>query len=152
MNRKILIAVSLVGALFTSSCNRTKVGGGHPPKFADCDQGAEVDWAGQDVCAQESDPTHYTSTNAVKIVSSKCKGIHVSHTKDFRIDVLLRQENTTNTCPLQPFEKTFPANSTNGHVHTGLVKDRSAYGCEYEVHFKELSSGGSCDPHIDIGP
>lgn len=148
MKRVLLFSIAVLMGLVSLACNKQPV---KTPKFADCDKDAEVDWAGTDVCAQQNDPDHYKSTG-VKIVSSKCKGIHLSHTKDFRVDVLLRKENSTDSCPLQPFEKAFPAISSNGHVHTGKVQDRNAFGCEYEVHFKELASGGTCDPHIDIAP
>lgn len=148
MKRKVLLVVLLVAGMFTLSCNRTKTGGG-PPKFADCDQDVEVQWAGKDVCAQQADSNHYNNSG-VKISADKCKGIHLTDPKDFRVDVLLRKENTTSTCPLQPFETAFPAKSKDGHVHTGRVHDRAAIGCEYEVHLKELGNTGSCDPHIDI--
>lgn len=151
MKRKALILVSLVAGLCTSSCNRSKTGGG-PPKFADCDQDVEVNWAGKDMCAQEIDPTHW-NTPGVKIVSSKCRGIHISHTKDFRLDVLLRKENATKSCPLQPFKTSFPVHSGKDHVkefHTGPVSDAAAIGCEYEVRLTEVDNPGTCDPHVDI--
>ncbi|GEM_PF-3340553 len=151
MKRKALLAVSLAAGLFTLSCNRTKTGGG-PPKFADCDQDVEVNWTGQDICAQERDKSHY-GTPGVRIVASHCKGIHITHTKDFRIDVLLRRENSNQSCPLQPFKTVFPVHSGSDHIrdfHTGPVSDRTAIGCQYEVHLQELDNPLYCDPHVDI--
>lgn len=151
MKRSALIGVCVVAGLFTLSCNRTKTGGG-PPKFADCDQDVEVNWTGKDICAQEHDSNHWGQL-PVRIVASKCRGVHISHTKDFRVDVLLRKENDNKNCPLQPFSTAFPVHSGKDHVrdfHTGKVSDLSAIGCQYEVHLTEIDDPLSCDPHIAI--
>ena len=153
MKRSALLILSVATGLFTLSCNRTKTGGG-PPKFADCDQDVEVTWAGKDVCAQEHDPNHWSSTTtAVKIVPKKCKGIHITHTKDFRLDLLLYKENNSKSCPLQPFKTTFPVQSGKNHerdFRTDLVKDPASDGCQYELQLTELDDPQTCDPHVEI--
>jgi hypothetical protein len=152
------LTICLVLGILTSGCTKKNVpktgGGPGPQKFADCNQDKGVDWTGHDICAQENTPEHYF-TSAVQVSHAHCAGIHITHTKDFRLDVLLRRENLTKSCPLQPFETPFPVHSGSQHVRdfkTGRVSDNAAEGCQYEIHLTEIDNPGQCDPHVDITP
>ena len=147
--RPALLSACFFLGMLTLACSK-KVA----TKFADCNAGAEVQWTGADICSQESDTGHYNNP-AVKVAAdnNKCKGIRIKHTKDMRLDLLLRRENDTKSCPIDPFDKHFPFDSGPQHVKefaTGVVNDRNAIGCGYEIHLTEKDNPGKCDPHIDI--
>lgn len=149
MKQKVTLTFCVLAAAIGLSCSKapTKTG-----KFADCDQSTEASWAGKDICAQEHDQSHW-STAPVKIVPKQCKGIHITHTKDFRLDLLLYKENQSKSCPTQPFEAAFPVILGNGHArdfHTGRVVDRASDGCQYEIQLTELDNPQTCDPHVEI--
>lgn len=148
--RNLLLALCIAAALLTLACNRRKP---TPAlNFHDCNDDKKAEWAGHDMCAQESDSSHYDNP-AVQVSIQHCPGIHITHNKDTRLDLLLRKENATESCPLNPFQKGFPYDSGNGKktdFDTGRVSDKTAIGCEYEIHLLEKHNPGKCDPHIDI--
>src|SRR5258707_15060712 len=143
--RATSLTICLVLGMLTLACSK-KV----ETKFANCNAGAEVQWTGADICAQESDSSHYNYP-AVKIAvdNNKCKGIRIKHTKDMRLDLLLRRENAAKNCPVNPFANPFPFDSGPQHAKefpTGVVQDRNALDCEYEIRLTEKDNPQKCDP------
>ena len=148
--RKLSFTLCIAAALLTLGCNREKRVA--IVNFPDCDKDTKAEWAGQNMCAQELDSSHYDNP-AVKVSMQHCKGIHITHGKDTRLDLLLRHENSSESCPVNPFKNSFPFDSGNVQktdFDTGAVTDKNAIGCGYEIHLQEKHNLGKCDPHIDI--
>lgn len=154
-------ALCLIFGLLTLGCEQRKTGGGQPPppkgqptSFPDCNNGVEAEWGGADMCAQEQQKDAHMALPAVKTSMDKCPGIHFKHDSDFRLDMMIYAENSTSSCPANPFEKNFPFDSTKAgakEFHSGKVKTKNAVGCSYEIYFTP-KTGASCDPHISITP
>lgn len=153
-------AACLVFGLLTLGCQSQRKPGGPPPppptvaKFADCDQNVEAEWIGADMCAQEQQKDAHMALPPVKISLGKCPGIHIKHDTDFHLDMIILADNTTNSCPANPFQKNFPFDSTQAgakEFHTGKLKTKDAVGCRYEIYFTP-KTGAKCDPHIEGTP
>ena len=160
-------ALCLLFGLLTLGCDsQRKAGGPSPPSkkatsFPDCKADsshpgpvAEAEWSGAEMCAQEQQKDAHMALPAVKISMDKCPGIHFKHDSDYRLDMMILSENSTSTCPANPFEKNFPFDSTKTgakEFHTGKLKNKNAVGCTYEIYFKP-KTGATCDPHIEGTP